>query len=216
MRNGRPSPIRAWPCIHYFSHAATKWEVSKCLPQSRSSFLGSEQNHQIGISISDCVLSLSHSAEQRLCLHILQSLFVSVISSSPAAPIWSSTVYSPLNIWSFLCYFRRQNARFSQIVQKKKKKKIQILEYSFVIIFILGTYVTVAFAKWKCAFGPGDIISCHGLSSTTADAAYKMTPEGCILKLLSLLAVGKAEIFVTCHFRFISRLYLCCGGFLWS
>lgn len=121
MRNGRPSPIRAWPCIHYFSHAATKWEVSKCLPQSRSSFLDSEQNHQIGISISDCVLSLSHSAEQRLCLHILQSLFVSVISSSPAAPIWSSTVYSPLNIWSFLCYFRRQNARFSQIVQKKKK-----------------------------------------------------------------------------------------------
>ena len=43
----------------------------------------------------------------------------------------------------------------------------------------------------KGAFGLDDIISLHVLSSALADAAYKMTPEGFALTLLSFFVLDK-------------------------
>ena len=47
------------------------------------------------------------------------------------------------------------------------------------------------YKKWKCAFGVGDILSPLGLSS--APAALKVTPEGCILKMISCSWIAKQK-----------------------
>lgn len=65
--------------------------------------------------------------------------------------------------------------------------------FLYAIIIILGSYVRIATPEWKCTLGPGDIISLRGLSSAIADAAYKVTPEKCILKIAVIRSLVKPQ-----------------------